>query len=362
MHSYVLDHLGPLIFIAAIFLTSMVAVTLHIILPSTDEAVFSSWPSPMFLLTQIIVSLLSPRLRTKKEADNQCLIISASVEPPIALDKNRLAMFKKIVGHASKSEVPLLFPITESFRLVIQSMLLPSFPVNILGSVLLKSRHVLLRAIGEGEKLSWKSKVSSAGIRSTIKGDTEIDIFNTASDVEGQAVWKTVVTVIVLGKNRNKGAVQAPPVPIPRVERREIEHWSLDSSVGRQYGLLSGDLNPIHIHWTLSRIFGFKRPIAHALFLVAKAEASLRSAGIAPLYPSIIETEFKRPTLLPAKLIMTIDEEGGSLRQADWCHRAGSETGLGFVVTTALEPSTGQHKDVIVGRLWQGKSAMKKAA
>ena len=345
---------------STVFVASVIALVLHVILPSTDDPVFVSWPSPIFLLTQIILSLITPP--TKKKEEDQNLIISSSLEPPIAIDKNRLARFKKLVGHANKSEVPLLYPVTESFRLVIQTMVLPSFPVNILGSVLMKSRHVLLRSINEGEKLSWKAKVGSkGGIRRTIKGDTEIDIFSTASDADGQAVWKAVVTVIVLGKNRTKGSIQPPQAE--NVGRREIEQWSLDSSVGRRYGLLSGDLNPIHVHWTLSRLFGFKRPIAHALFLVAKAEACLRSFGIAPLYPSIIETEFKRPTLLPAKLTMKIEEEAGSLsRQVDWSQRAGSEMGLGFAVTTAIDPSTGQQKDVIVGRLWQGKSAMKKAA
>ena len=355
MHPWLVDNIGPLIFASTVFLCSVVAVTLHVILPSTDDPVFTAWPSPMFLLTQIIVSILSPALKNKEQ--NQSLIISAAIEPPIAMDKLRLERFKKLIGNASKTDVPLLYPITECFRLLIQTMCLPTFPVNILGSVLLRSRHVVLRSITEGEKLSWRSMVSSKGIRTTIKGDTEIDIFSTAADSDGQAVWKAVVTVIVLGKNRNKGAAQAAPAP--SAERREIEQWSLDDSVGRKFGLLSGDLNPIHIHWTLSRLFGFKRPIAHALFLVAKAEACLRSAGVAPIYPSIIETDFKRPTLLPAKLTMTIEEEGST---RDWSQAASSELGLGFAVVTAADPSSGQKKDVVVGRLWQGKAAMKKAA
>ena len=360
----VIDNLGTLLFCFVVCSASIVFLVLHFILPAQDDPSFSAWPSPLFLLTQIIVSMILPRSDKKKQGG--MAIISAAIEPPIMLDRTRLTRFRHLVGHASKSQdIPLLYPVTESFRLMIQSMLLPSFPFSILGSVLLKSRLVMLRPLTETEKLGWRVKINPSGIRSTVKGDSEIDIHSIATDSEGLVVWKSVVTVIVLGRNRNKISVQAPPPVV--ADRREIDIWSLDGSVGRRYGMISGDLNPIHVHWTLSRLFGFKRPIAHALFLVSKAEACIRSAGIAPLYPCIIETEFKRPTLLPAKLSMMIEEDAGSKFSNDdavaWSQRAGSETGLGFAVTTALDPkiSPGQ-KDVIVGRLWQGKSAMKKAA
>ncbi|GIL62242.1 hypothetical protein Vafri_16461 [Volvox africanus] len=66
--------------------------------------------------------------------------------------------------------------------------------------------------------------------------------------------------------------------------------------------MLNGDLNPIHLYPVTSALFGFKRPIAHALFLTGKAEASMRKAGLELRYPCVLTAEFKRPTLLPARL------------------------------------------------------------
>lgn len=40
---------------------------------------------------------------------------------------------------------------------------------------------------------------------------------------------------------------------------------------GRQYGALNGDYNPIHLWRCSARIFGFKQPIAHALYLTSLA-------------------------------------------------------------------------------------------
>lgn len=72
---------------------------------------------------------------------------------------------------------------------------------------------------------------------------------------------------------------QQPGAPSPG-ELAIIDTWRLGPDTGRRYGALNGDLNPIHLHPLLSRLFGFKRPIAHALFLTSRAEASLlRAAG-----------------------------------------------------------------------------------
>jgi acyl dehydratase len=60
----------------------------------------------------------------------------------------------------------------------------------------------------------------------------------------------------------------------------QLEDWQLAGDVGRRYGMLSGDINPIHLHPATSRLFGFARPIAHALLLMARCEATLRAHGV----------------------------------------------------------------------------------
>jgi acyl dehydratase len=41
----------------------------------------------------------------------------------------------------------------------------------------------------------------------------------------------------------------------------------------------AGDLNPIHLYPFTSQLFGFKRPIAHALCLTGIIEAQMRTKG-----------------------------------------------------------------------------------
>ena len=76
-------------------------------------------------------------------------------------------------------------------------------------------------------------------------------------------------------------------------------------------------------------------------------------AGIAPTYPALFETEFKRPTLLPARLRCAwelqafVSAKDGAARLAGAQAAASSQAGLAFAVVTDDQPA----KDVIVGRL-----------
>ncbi|GFR42317.1 hypothetical protein Agub_g3224, partial [Astrephomene gubernaculifera] len=124
---------------------------------------------------------------------------------------------------------------------------------------------------------------------------------------------------------------------------------------GRRYGLLNGDLNPIHLYPATSRLFGFKRPIAHALFLTGAAEAALRNAGLQLRYPCVLSADFKRPTLLPATLhcawitpaATPAPGEGAAAGGAagfDPAAALASPEGAGFVVLTE-----DRCKEVLVG-------------
>jgi acyl dehydratase len=58
-----------------------------------------------------------------------------------------------------------------------------------------------------------------------------------------------------------------------------LEHWKLPANTGRQFGALTGDRNPIHLYPFTSQLFGFKRPICHALYQVGRLEGTLVNAG-----------------------------------------------------------------------------------
>jgi acyl dehydratase len=81
-----------------------------------------------------------------------------------------------------------------------------------------------------------------------------------------------------------------------------LADWSLEPDVGRQYAKISGDYNPIHMWPWSAKLLGFKKPIAHGMFLVAKTQAELEQAMGTPV--TQLSATFVKPAMLPGQLRM----------------------------------------------------------
>ena len=73
--------------------------------------------------------------------------------------------------------------------------------------------------------------------------------------------------------------------------------WKLRGDLGRRYASVSGDMNPIHMHWVSAKLFGFPSAIAHGMWTKARCLAALE--GRLP-DSFTVEVSFKRPIVLPA--------------------------------------------------------------
>lgn len=62
-------------------------------------------------------------------------------------------------------------------------------------------------------------------------------------------------------------------------KRELLAELLLPANAGRAFGALTGDRNPIHMHALTSQLFGFKKPIAHAMYIVSRLEAELANKG-----------------------------------------------------------------------------------
>jgi acyl dehydratase len=71
----------------------------------------------------------------------------------------------------------------------------------------------------------------------------------------------------------------------------------LRGDLGRRYASVSGDMNPIHMHWLSAKLLGFPSAIAHGMWTKARCLAALE--GRLP-ETFTVEASFKRPIVLPA--------------------------------------------------------------
>lgn len=112
------------------------------------------------------------------------------------------------------------------------------------------------------------------------------------------------------GRPADKGKKEKPKVP---KGAREIARLRLGRNIGIDYGVVTGDINPIHWLVPYARMSGFKNPILHGFSALARTVESLNrslwSGDVSRL--KSIDVRFVRPLVLPANVGIFIDGDGG---------------------------------------------------
>ena len=101
----------------------------------------------------------------------------------------------------------------------------------------------------------------------------------------------------------------------PRVPRdaRELAFWRIGVKAGLQFAMLTGDFNPVHWVTPYARAAGFRNTILHGFATMARAiegmNKTLWSGDVRRL--RTLDVRFVRPLVLPAKVGLYVDGDGG---------------------------------------------------
>jgi acyl dehydratase len=191
----------------------------------------------------------------------------------------------------SSAEVPVAWPQLVATALHVGLVTDPRFPLRPMG--LVHPRFVLTqhRPPRVGERLDIE--VGLGGRRDTDTG-FEFDL-TTRVMVGEECVWESTAATYVRLRAR-----EGPAEPEPADSWDTQLPLSFPAGAGRAYARLSGDWNPVHVHPLTARLFGFRRPIAHGWYLLARSLAAL--GRDAPAGPTTVTFELRRPTFLPSAL------------------------------------------------------------
>jgi acyl dehydratase len=209
----------------------------------------------------------------------------------ITLDRERLTTYDRVCGFSLSDVLPATYPHVLAFPLHLALMTDTSFPFPAIGLVHIYNRIVQHRPIRVSERLSlrvWATPVEPhpRGRQFSIRSEARVG---------EELVWEEVSTNLRRGSSYSEGAA-APDVPSSQ-ELPATATWRLSGDLGRRYGSVSGDLNPIHVHPLSARLFGFPSAIAHGMWTKARSLAALDSR----LPESFtVEVTFRKPILLPA--------------------------------------------------------------
>jgi acyl dehydratase len=208
----------------------------------------------------------------------------------VRTDRDALAAYAKVCGFPLRDTLPATYPHVLAFPLHLALMTDARFPFPAIGLVHLANAITQRRPIHASEPLTLS--VRAGELQPHPKGRTFAILTEARSGDE--LVWQASSTML----RRGGGEGQAEkPKAARSPELEPSATWRLPGDLGRRYGAVSGDRNPIHLHDITAKAFGFKRAIAHGMWTKARALAAL-DARLPGAFT--VEAEFRRPILLPA--------------------------------------------------------------
>src|SRR3954452_20459994 len=224
-----------------------------------------------------------------------------------SVDTTELANYDRVCGLRLTDELPITYLHILAFPLSMELMTDRSFPYPLVGLVHLAQRMTLHRPVRADEKLSFR--VRTDRLRAHKKGMV-FDVLAEAR-VGDELVWEGESSYMRPGKTSEEHVAAELPSSLPgdtvpgdleAPEGTPSSIWSVPSDIGRRYGAVSGDVNPIHLHPWTAKAFGFPRHIGHGMWSHAKA-----MAGFEGRLPGAYTTDvrFLKPLLLPSKVAFT---------------------------------------------------------
>jgi len=213
--------------------------------------------------------------------------------------RHHLARYRQLCGFADDGCLPVTYPHVLAMPLQFAILTHPRFVVRIMGLVHVANEIRQSRPLPADRVFALRSWIE--GHRDADRGH-EFDLYTSVEDGEGTA-WLEKSTLLARraagGKPASRGARQALRYEKPG-EGTSAAAVGIDvpRAVGRRYGWLSGDLNPIHLADRGARLFGFDRAVAHGMWSMARTLAALGSEALAA--PVDVQVEFKFPLFMPA--------------------------------------------------------------
>jgi acyl dehydratase len=232
--------------------------------------------------------------------------------PDSLIDRANLADYADVCGFRQSDGLPPTYPHLLGFPLAMTLMVNPSFPFALPGLIHVANRISQRRPISADERLTVR--VRAAELRPHPRG-RQFDMITEAT-AAGEPVWTESSTYLRLEQPSSREGPH-PDRPPPAAEGKSGPHpdppqqagqektdrsqptaiWRVPGDIGRRYAAVSGDINPIHLNPLAARLFGFRRAIAHGMWVQARCLAALEGRLPAAL---TVEIAFKSPLLLPS--------------------------------------------------------------
>ena len=269
-------------------------------------------PFPQSLFSSYVKALLQKKKGMKRGESVPSFGLSASFH----IDAQWFKEYLSICEWTSSSEytdrlgidcgVPLTVP--QVYAAPLQTLLLTDkrCPVPILGVVHASNEMWGCKPVYIDTP--YTLKVWFGQTRWKAKG-FEFDLHTTLSDPQTQEIhWAARTSIFKRiprsqflsqdSKSPTMSSSSTSPKLLSEQETAQSLACDLSADLGRRYGKIARDRNPIHLYPWSARLFGFKKPIIHGMWTLARTLGRVCYAHECSL--GSLHVRFKRPLALPS--------------------------------------------------------------
>ncbi|WP_116449429.1 MaoC family dehydratase [Blastococcus litoris] len=242
----------------------------------------------------------------------------------VEVDPAHHAAYTRVCRLPLDDVLPATYPHMLTFPLQMALMSDRSFPLALPGLVHVRNRIDVLRAIRADEPLDlevWAENFAQH------RSGAAVDLRATVS-AGGEEVWRSTSTYLARGAKAPEGAPEADIEVVVGDLERVAATWRIPDDAGRRYAKVSGDVNPIHLSGLTAKAFGFKRAIAHGMWVKARVLGAL--AGRLPDAIGL-DVSFRKPLFLPSTVTLSTAQENGGWDFAVRNQKSGTEHVVGTI-------------------------------
>jgi hypothetical protein len=229
------------------------------------------------------------------------------VRPSVIIDAKRVKAYAQVCGFSEAHGVPMLVPHMDAFPLAMMLFGAKVFPWPAMGVVHLANSAKLLKRINIGDDL--RIEMRTGELYKHDKG--QVFTLHARALRAGEVVWESTWTLLRMGVKQPRGPAYVSQMHDERPLAHQADFFA-GAGIGRSYGRVSGDVNPIHLSALTAKFLGFKKAIAHGMWTKARSLAILMPREAVD--HAEVNVEFKTPLFLPSRASLWANrDEGGAV-------------------------------------------------
>jgi acyl dehydratase len=217
------------------------------------------------------------------------------------IDRSNVANYAAVTGLRYGDHVPLTYPFTLTFPVVMSLVTSFDFPFAAMGSVHMENDITQYKPISVTDTVDVKTHAEN--LREHRKG-LLVDVVTDVS-VGNDTAWHQVTTFL----HQQRTSLSDEPKPEPKKQPKLPPPngiLRITPARIRRYASVSGDHNPIHTNPIAAKLFGFPTAIAHGMFSAAAVLANIEGQLPDAVRYSV---RFGKPVVLPAKVGVYVDRD-----------------------------------------------------